>query len=613
MPTTLNLPAAPGTLPLQHLSQSNYSPLQIEKATLNATLHDTEQVYAEFLVTLKEAEARKADFEERILVLKKMLAPCRYIPLEIWSRIFCFVMEVEKLSRTRPSAYLDASYARRRRIISGQMAGQPRPIKPPPILTALSSVCRTWRNAVMSTPQLWTRLPSIERCNPEKASVTHQNSFYLQLTRAFDLYRTRSGALPLQLDTTFPISKSKPFYEAVSQTFPRVETLKLLFTSIEAVSSFASLPQQFDTLSTLEVTFSSNDDGEFIGDTPASHDLFTHSPCLYRLDLAVNLYSSPGIQPIFNHVHLPTQTITHLTLSNVNPVDFHIILLNAPNLVSVTYSNEHEYEGVEHTLLSLTPPQVVHNNIQTFILACRSGCVAPELDFLSFPKAISILLAIPRLNIRRVTIPSMFSSLTSLTGLDLAIGAWSGRDYVDMLRPMIQLTRLSIQYCHVFSQFASALCDRDIALLPRLTELLVSSTPSVFDKAEEYDALQRLAIVRCQEGIIPPSPSLSIEPLHLSLTLFTPLLYVSSETTREPDLGMLDCVGYFFYALDGWDFGYILPRQCPVFARLARTMDALAFLASELVDGSWPRAGLDASRQEEVRNQPSFIAHRQLS
>jgi len=292
MPTTLALMDPPGPLVLPHLMRCNEEPCSEDRLTLENALHDVLRAEEEIDQVLQIVKTRKEEYAKRAALLRQGLAPCRILPQEIWSRIFCDVMrdngEFIMLKKLRGSVD-DVTDQTSTQDLIGKGGKS--------VIGQLSLVCRMWRATVQHTPSLWRRLPSeiaSESYDPAMANCDEgELAWRAQYNYAFRTHLSYAGSLPkLELCAIVPtrnldLPANVEYLELLGEALPRLRFLDLGITAGNAaLSRFSALPQNFDNLKTLMLTvfFEGNQE-----EPPAPPEnpwmIFNHCPLLSQMKL----------------------------------------------------------------------------------------------------------------------------------------------------------------------------------------------------------------------------------------------------------------------------------------------------------------------------------------
>ncbi|KAF5366016.1 hypothetical protein D9758_006713 [Tetrapyrgos nigripes] len=201
---------------------ASLSRLRLERDEIHQMLQhgctlESEEPVDQLKATLSFLKEEEKVLERLLNDHKSLLSPIRHVPAEIWMRVFiCCLPDIEYMSWT-------AHF--------------------PPFI--LSRVCSSWRNVVLSTPQLWTSLEIQILPRPKWRSKFH-------------MFLSRSGGLPLSLAIQWYPSKFYRGNDQFAQYIPDLvasssQRWRSLQLSVPETSLAAFFDRSLPQLEVLEV------------------------------------------------------------------------------------------------------------------------------------------------------------------------------------------------------------------------------------------------------------------------------------------------------------------------------------------------------------------------
>lgn len=217
-------PVHPPRSPVPLLLSSNATPTEEERKAILATVEEAETQVARLSLTqVPDASQvkRLAALQEFIRVHRSLLVRIRNLPPELLQEIFMLYSETS--------------------------TGYHRWIQPPFIL---GQVCRSWRQAAMSLPCLWDKLPAF-KLHTSRTRTKKYSSFLGELLR-------RSGTIQtLRVYIRAPfheVETEHPVITTLAGHAHRIQTLTIE-SSVSTVRLFQSMKGRLSNLEQLELAF----------------------------------------------------------------------------------------------------------------------------------------------------------------------------------------------------------------------------------------------------------------------------------------------------------------------------------------------------------------------
>ncbi|KAG8820448.1 hypothetical protein FRC18_011719, partial [Serendipita sp. 400] len=260
--------------------------------------------------TVDTLRAQKAVLLDELQGLRTILHPVRKLPLEVLAIIF--TMAVKSIGH--------------------------KPIK---TSFSLSQVCRTWRQAAIEHPSLWTSI-----------FINLQKSIS-DLEWAMKILQKRTGVHPVSLELVRPSNCGDilPKTKMISSSCLAVRSLTIILYSIDTMDPGFTriLPDYRRHLSSLqELSLMVNVPPKANFDHEALDNLFYDSfdgqiPCIKRL-------SVQGTRHPYFPISSSLPTLTHLSISGPLYVQLLSILMGCPNLQEVTIEGAVEDDSAREDL-----------------------------------------------------------------------------------------------------------------------------------------------------------------------------------------------------------------------------------------------------------------------
>ena len=588
MPTTFTLADPPGPLPLPELTCSNQQASLIERLALENALHEVLQKEAEIDQVLQVVQARKQEYTERAALLRLGLAPCRILPQEIWSRIFCIVMDIEDIHKTAPTK------------IRGRVDDDVPPWAAASALSAkggktvigeLSLVCRMWRRAVLAEPSMWRHLPSETMFPNHDPNVDYGEEGELvwrtRYNYALQTHLSYAGSMPLRMCAIVPprgldLPANVEYLQLLTKALPRLGFLNLTITGDAALSRFSALPQYFDNLKALSLTVSYEVDEEKTPIPPATPWLIlNHCPLLSEMEL---FFLTTGGAPAFHSsltdwVQIPSWShLTRIHVRNLAVVDIFRILKTSSKLVDATFSIGTMTIGVpsdtETTIVACPALHTLemHLHIPQFHPYFTHRLHAPALTHLlvSIPTSIQVHMALP---VR----PACLNNITHLVFTNVHV-FWNTQQWVDLLTSTPNVTHLKLSYFGGIGHLLQHLADITIApILVGLKMLMIDGVTvrdPYYGATADEDAitlgLQVSALTAARFQQFPSSGSVVRNPM-------TALKIAFAKDDHATKFHA--CA---FYRWNGWASGSA--SECPIYARLDDTFTPIISILYKFYD-----------------------------
>ena len=468
-----------------HLDDENATPLYTS---------DAEEVEGK----LDECRATEAEIDE---VAHGRRRP--ELPSEIWATIFCacdFASSETRYGADRTS-----------------------------IQCMLSLVCRSWRDIVVSTPQLWVCLPVWE---PGAGTFAEEDEERLRLpsegcyVKLLQLHCERSGALLLHASVTVPLlnfseEQSASIYKIWESAFPRFKTLDIhVDHDVEDLITFSQLSQHFPNLRSLRVRFYTRryqDHNELDPFIMPPVSILQHAPLLHQADLDVvqeaDLFT--------NWFHMPWHTLTTLILNTVYPVDLYRIVESAHRLTSLKIDIDDE--GMLQESSDNLPP-ITHHALTT--LHIRAYCLMDDVLLkLDFPKLSELDISAPLgrgilINGPGAGVPLVNRSLPSIQLLSLRYDHddMTGPLFIGMLQFIPFVKSLVVPWCKGIEHLINTINSMASAL-PNLAHFEITHVPEESMASDTWcDTLNNLAVRRALSPLQDPDSGMSLPLLTLCVS-----------------------------------------------------------------------------------------------
>ena len=567
MPTILTLPDSPGPLSFPELAISNQQASPKERLGIESALSDVLEAEAEIDQVIQIAQAKKQEYVQRSRLLRLSLAPCRILPQEIWSHIFCVVMDLVDTSqapqcKTRgevgdgvPSWALGV----------GEREGVS-------IAYQLSLVCRMWRRAVLAAPYLWRCVPS-KTVSLYSPGIDYADEEDLaRYNYALKTHLSYSGSLPLKMCAILPthapsLPATSEYFRLLTKVLPRLSFLNMFVRGERAMNNFSTLPQSFENLKTLVLSILPEENSDRLT-TQKGHPLtiFDYCPLLSELEVNFSPEVTPGI-PLTSWIYMPCWShLTRIKMTNVHAIDIFRILKVSVKLFDATFSValRDEDQVDEEKEIVICP----------VLRALEMDLFEPQFhpsfkDWLQSPALTHLLLSLPAATQVHLTLPVRPQCLPNLTHLVLTRVdvLWNTRQWLELLALTPNVTHLKLSYFggigHVIRRLAN-----DTLTTPGLKMLMIDEVtirnPYYKDTADE-DALflgrhlSALTTARFQQ-VSSAGSVISNGMIGLKVA-FSNEEYVSRMYASA------------FYRWNNWTDGS--PSECSVYERLEGTLKPL--------------------------------------
>ena len=552
MQRTFTLPELPSPLLLPEVTCSNQQPLPNERANIHhalAKLKDTQIAVDEIF---ERVQKLKLECERRVSELESSLAPCRMLPHEIWSHIFCMVMLADEDSRVQSSLSWD------------ETSTAMRWLSPGPVITALSLVCRMWRRVILNTPWVWRHLPS--RAPWVKAPSTSFN-------QAIQRHISRAGVVPLTVSASIPVNphllhhpETKEYLDILHAALPRTSSFECFVLGGAGFPTLSALPQACNRLEELKLTISVSGhvNHNSLALPMAPWPLFQQCPRLSSMSLKYSRSS----QPATDWFLFPLSNLTHLSATGIYRPDFYTILQSAPNLSDATFFIVPHLPGEAIAVVERSQKaDVTCPNLRRCMLLSSDKEMMSMLGKMRTPNLARFALGIPVLSESVMSfiigaVPCHSSNLTHLL-LDMTLVPWTEIAWTMYVILMPNVSHLSLHVAKLPVRKMGSFFDRLVhttdPILPALKRMLITCHP--LDLEEESLAvgdhwlmsLKALAAARFKDF---PSDS-KMRCGMTGLRIVYPEDVPSNPEFAVPPLS---------YLLNGW--GVIRPSECPSFDRL---------------------------------------------
>ncbi|KAK1216429.1 hypothetical protein PQX77_020949 [Marasmius sp. AFHP31] len=166
---------------------TNYVPSNEDLREMNAIIRGPQEEIRRIDVEISRLQSRRDELQQFVDRHRKLLSPFRRFPEDIWREVFVQILPDTHLP-TRNTAEAPLS---------------------------LTSICRSWRDIALSTPQLWN---SIHLFLPSPPQDLDEDDFAPLLEarkEGLKLWLARSGSLPLTISLamgSFPIERPSLWY-----------------------------------------------------------------------------------------------------------------------------------------------------------------------------------------------------------------------------------------------------------------------------------------------------------------------------------------------------------------------------------------------------------------
>jgi len=586
MPTTFNLADPPKALPFPEIMLSNQQPLSIERHEIQHALDDALKADGEVNEILKLVHNRRQEYSNHIALLRKALSPCRALPSEIWSRIFCILMDIDNEDKvapkkTRVEVTINSAYRDLLESCSGKLQ---------PTIAQISLVCRAWRRSALSTPSLWRHLPLeviSDMPRDKTPKFDDEEKWRACYNIALQAHLFRAGTNPLDMCAVIPSWDldslvSKEYLEILGTALPRLRSFDLSIMDCVGLSRFASLPQRFDNLQSLEVLVVSVLAGREDQAPETPWQLCDHAPLHSQLKL---FYHHPApLIPMTDCIAFLSSNITHLIVEGSFIIDIYRFLKASPNLIEATFHVHVTSDRVEHIRAIDWDPleNVMCPTLQMLKVTCILRPINIALGKVNAPLLTHLELKIPISGLPTFAFPLAPHSLAHLTVTHLIIAncatnpVLAGQEWVSFFRQVPTITHLSLQQfpkLHILLRsLASVTVD---PLLPGLKFLMIIAVSAADDADDAEDMsdpglwwetqLNAVAAARIQGS--PSSPWTESRLASVRITF--------EESDRHPHDGNHTA----FYRLNGWLQGGAL--SCPAYLRLMDAFDDASVTAAQ--------------------------------
>uniref|UniRef100_A0A0W0FT79 F-box domain-containing protein n=1 Tax=Moniliophthora roreri TaxID=221103 RepID=A0A0W0FT79_MONRR len=296
--------------------------------------YETKKLVAEIL----SLDNRRRGLQKSIDLYRSVLSPVQRMPTEMLSSIFAFCCEKNELSSPRRL----------------------------PVMS-LSMVCARWRDIVLSTPWLWSKLDiDIECPYPSKNKI-------LSMTQITQLFMQRSQNAPLtwSLDH-YHIAPLLPVLRPLLQNSERWRSINLCVDDdLFDEPAFTSISGRIPMLERLKL-YASDDI------LHRQLDMFAVAPALSMVDCT----------PIYLHnMALPWSQIRNLTLRNSYTPESLFVLSQCPNLEELELDRIGSELTTETTLQVTTP--ITLPKVHTLSIICDANTGEDDFvfafEFLTLP------------------------------------------------------------------------------------------------------------------------------------------------------------------------------------------------------------------------------------
>ncbi|KAF5335519.1 hypothetical protein D9611_012120 [Ephemerocybe angulata] len=302
------------TLPPDYLLSTNDPLSEEQKGTLQSELMDLELDFLRitgrpYVDTVQEIDIRKhkggKECLKAIRIRKPLLSCMRSLPLELWQRIFFFVVFYESY-RAGHLLHDEAE------------------------LRLLCSVSASWRWAALNHHILWSQLPALNLYDYN----IRKKGWVEKLQNRLELYLARSGSMPLVVDCSVNIFAWTRHQEVVQQFAPVLlglchrwgdVSLNMPFQVFDAVS-LPSVRGKVPSLSRLELFITLPGSGPN-GETTFTIDCFSVAPKLEEIRL--DIYQDPFDELCPFEIQLPWSQLKKVSASLPSESSFYKDVMEA--------------------------------------------------------------------------------------------------------------------------------------------------------------------------------------------------------------------------------------------------------------------------------------------
>ncbi|KAJ8095464.1 hypothetical protein PM082_023234 [Marasmius tenuissimus] len=350
--------------PFSHILNTNYSPSTEEQRSIRGLIRGPEEQIRQLDEEISRLQAERQILKQFVDLHRALLSPFRRLPADVWRSIFF---------RTLPENALGlCTYT----------------TKSSPLL--LTTICRSWREIALTTPNLWT---SIHIHIPINSSSTPDLGYITRLRKrkeGLKAWLDRSGSLPITISLTaqiyfkdrVPVSQSEveiseplralttEYIELLVQYSPRWRTVafnngvhllnltpleKLTTSSLSSLESFHS----FSYFPYLREQVTNTDGDHELSLSSPLKNLFTKACSLRKLEFLYDSISAARLSSLPVSWH-------HLTeISIIRPILFtHYSSLYPSQLMQTLATKCHSLTTLSIVLEVDGAPQTISHPVQ---------------------------------------------------------------------------------------------------------------------------------------------------------------------------------------------------------------------------------------------------------